>query len=69
MVIYLRHEIHGTKVACSELEATHDCANGWEIVSENEENITELREKWEEKFGKKPHHMKKADRLRQELSG
>ena len=29
MVIYLRHEKHGTKVACSEDEAKADEALGW----------------------------------------
>ena len=28
--IYLRHTIHGQKVACSDLEVQHDVANGWE---------------------------------------
>ena len=29
-VIYLRHPIHGAKVACSDMEAEHDFAHGWE---------------------------------------
>lgn len=29
MVIYLKHEIHGTKVACSEAEAVYDETKGW----------------------------------------
>ena len=29
MVIYLRHFLHGTKVACSEIEAEEDEKNGW----------------------------------------
>lgn len=33
MVIYLRHPIHGTKVAIAENEAAADEANGW--VREN----------------------------------
>lgn len=28
-VIYLRHPIHGTKVACLDLEAEADRENGW----------------------------------------
>jgi hypothetical protein len=28
-VIYLKHERHGTKVACSEGEAVYDEAQGW----------------------------------------
>ncbi len=31
MVIYLKHPVHGTKVACSELEAEYDAGNGWEV--------------------------------------
>jgi len=27
--IYLKHEIHGTKVAICEMEATFDKSNGW----------------------------------------
>ncbi len=27
--IYLKHERHGTKVACSEAEAKHDESHGW----------------------------------------
>jgi hypothetical protein len=29
MVIYLRHPVHGTKVACAEEEAVYDEKNGW----------------------------------------
>jgi hypothetical protein len=29
MVIYLRHPVHGTKVACAESEAAYDEKNGW----------------------------------------
>lgn len=28
-VIYLRHPVHGTKVACAESEAAYDEKNGW----------------------------------------
>ena len=28
-VIYLKHEIHGAKVACSEQEAIYDEGHGW----------------------------------------
>lgn len=30
MPIYLKHERHGTKVACSEAEAKYDESLGWE---------------------------------------
>ena len=29
-VIYLKHPVHGAKVASSDIEAQMDCANGWE---------------------------------------
>lgn len=29
MVIYLKHPVHGTKVACMEMEAEADEKNGW----------------------------------------
>jgi len=28
-VFYMRHFIHGTKVACSEIEVEHDKSHGW----------------------------------------
>lgn len=31
MVIYLRHPVHGVKVAIAEFEAEHDKENGWEV--------------------------------------
>ena len=30
MVIYMRHPVHGTKVAIAEAEADADAKNGWE---------------------------------------
>jgi hypothetical protein len=36
MVIYLRHQIHGTKVAISEVEAMHDAQHGWERFDPSE---------------------------------
>ena len=30
-VIYLRHPIHGAKVACSDMEANFDMSHGWEV--------------------------------------
>lgn len=31
MVVYLKHPVHGSKVACSEFEAEEDKKNGWEV--------------------------------------
>lgn len=36
MVIYLKHPIHGTKVAISEVEAEYDMENGWEKFTHEE---------------------------------
>lgn len=30
MIIYLRHPVHGTKIATSDLEVDHDRQHGWE---------------------------------------
>lgn len=35
MVIYLRHPVHGTKVAISDVEAAQDVRNGWVIFTLN----------------------------------
>lgn len=81
MVIYMKHPIHGNKVAMCDLEAETDEQNGWERyelgamltpkepipIVEYVENIEELRELWKSKFGKKPHHKKTAETLRKEL--
>ena len=33
MVIYLKHAVHGTKVAISDAEATEDAKNGWTVYT------------------------------------
>ena len=35
-VIYLKHPVHGGKVACTDMEAAHDRALGWEDFDPNE---------------------------------
>jgi len=50
MHIYLRHPVHGTKVAISHLEADFDAQNGWEMydpldADEPASFENELREK------------------------
>lgn len=41
-VIYLKHPIHGTKVACGRLEADTDISNGWEeFVREDRPAVVE----------------------------
>lgn len=34
-VIYLRHPVHGAKVAISHMEVEHDTQNGWEEYDPN----------------------------------
>lgn len=48
MVIYLKHPVHGMKVAISDLEAEYDKKNGWEIF-DPEEKINLKVEKQEVK--------------------
>lgn len=80
-VIYLRNPEGGSKVALCEEEANYDEQNGWmrynvgtlltpastAPVIEYQEDIQELRDMWQAKFGKKPHHKKTAETLRKEL--
>lgn len=82
-VIYMRHPIHGNKVAICDNEAEADEQNGWmrynadtpltQVVAEaakpehKDVEINVLREFWAERFGKAPHHKKKAETLRKEL--
>ncbi len=39
-VIYLRHPVHGSKVACMEAEAVYDEKNGWVRFDVDEEPVT-----------------------------
>ena len=39
-VIYLRHPVRGTKVACMEAEAVYDEKNGWVRFDVDEEPVT-----------------------------
>lgn len=41
MHIYLKHPIHGTKVAISDIEAEYDIENGWTIYNLDEPSIVE----------------------------
>jgi len=38
-VIYLRHPVHGAKVACLEAEAVYDEKNGWVRFDVDEEPV------------------------------
>lgn len=48
MHIYLKHPVHGNKVAISDLEAKNDVKNGWEVYNLDEptaivEPVNELK--------------------------
>jgi hypothetical protein len=38
MVIYLKHAVHGTKIAISEAEAQADIKNGWHEYEPNKKD-------------------------------
>lgn len=47
-VIYLRHPVHGAKVACLEAEAVYDEKNGWvrfdvDAVEEEPATVNEMK--------------------------
>lgn len=56
MVIYLRHETHGTKVAICDLEAAADKKNGW-VEYRPEDDQQEVFNKIAKRLGRP----KKAD--------
>jgi len=78
--IYLRHGVHGAKVACSEQEAQYDERCGWERFdpASPEEpkanalapdgDVAALREAYKAKFGKKPFAGWDADTLKAKLA-
>ena len=43
-VIYLRHPIHGAKVATMEMEAVYDQRNGWERYTPGAEDVCQPAE-------------------------
>lgn len=61
-VIYLRHPVHGAKVATMEMEAAYDQRNGWERYTPGEESapddplvVNELRRRGRPR--KEPEHV------------
>lgn len=82
MVIYLRHPVHGMKVAVSDQEALMDEKNGWtrfdvkslvveqpgvvRLVTNPERE--ELVSQYVEKFGRKPHWKLSTENIRKELN-
>lgn len=72
MVIYLKHERHGTKVACSEVEAIDDEKHGWVRFTLDPAVIVaqpmpDLAQSYMDRFGKKPHHKKSEATIKREL--
>ena len=45
MVIYLKHPVHGTKVAIADLEAEQDEKNGWVRYTPGEQEPVRRRRK------------------------
>jgi hypothetical protein len=41
MVIYLKHKVHGTKVAISDAEAEEDAKNGWTVYTHDTPKVAE----------------------------
>jgi hypothetical protein len=82
-VIYLKHQTHGTKVACAEAEAKADEARGWvrydpaavpvsapagsSVNALAPDTLESVRKQYQEKFGREPHHRKSIETLRAEL--
>ena len=46
MVFYLKHDIHGTKVACSEIERAEDIKNGWKEFDPYKKEEVKKDTKW-----------------------
>ncbi len=80
-MIFLTHEKHGHKIAYSLNEADRDKKVGWKevseekfydrkkLVKEDDKAIrTALVEKYEAKFGKKPHHKMSNESIEKALS-
>jgi hypothetical protein len=43
-VIYLKHPVHGHKVACSDIEANYDETHGWERYNPSTPSVEETVE-------------------------
>lgn len=72
MVIYMRHPIHGQKVAVLEAEAVADEKEGWERYSPfDDANLTmpapDLAAQYLAKFGHKPHWKMKPETIQKAL--
>lgn len=70
MEIYLKHPVHGEKVAYSEAEANEDKKHGWEIIDNNQSldlsddmGFDDASALYEQKFGEKPHHRMKLETI------
>jgi hypothetical protein len=43
-LIYLKHPVHGTKIANMEAEANADDANGWKVYNPNQHHVAPVVE-------------------------
>lgn len=53
-MIYLRHPIHGAKVATMEMEANFDEMNGWERYDPDAEELEPVNELRSARRGRRP---------------
>ena len=74
MIIAMRHEMHGIHIAYSDAEAKLAADNGWVADRELSKELAgqtpvdkSLADRYFEKFGKKPHHLAKAESIEKAL--
>lgn len=76
--VFLKHPVHGKKIASLRAEAENDKKNGWVEVTngefygkqEEKEEKThgDIVSRYVEKFGKKPHHKMKPETIEAALN-
>jgi hypothetical protein len=79
MMIFQLHDKHGRHIAYDETEAANNRKNGWRDVTRKEfyceeepvkpvsdqvsELVDDIEERYEKKFGKRPHHRMKRENI------
>ncbi len=78
--LYMKHPHHGRMPVYNQAEITSNQKNGWVLepaetvkvapvrTAESKEDSGELEAKYEEKFGKKPHHRMKPESIEAALN-
>lgn len=75
--VFLKHPVHGKKIASLRAEAENDKKYGWIEVTmgefygkqeEKEQPQADLVARYVEKFGKKPHHKMKPETIEAALN-